>query len=162
LTGCSTATKKSEIDESDTSSLKQAIENFPKVDMKISLIDTNLKYGDNILIDISLTNNGNDIQKLLFDKPTLWATTGNVTDIKTKLSVLKYENKAMLSSQTYSEDELKDKYYYLEPGQTINGQYELTDIVVFNSADNSLPKGTYEVQLFYYSNPSNVLTIIIQ
>jgi hypothetical protein len=167
LTSCSTTTKKSKIIKSNTSTVNQTIENLPKVDMKISLIDTNLKYGDNILIEISLTNNCKEEQKLLFDKPKVstggpWATSGNVIDIKTKLSVLKYENKAMLSSQLYTEDQLKDNYYYLKPGQTIKGQYELTDIVVFNSSDNLLPKGTYELQLFYYSNPSNVVTIKIQ
>ncbi len=167
LTSCSTATQKSEIVNSDTSSVKQTIENFPNVDVKISLIDTVLKYGDNISLNISLTNNSNEEQKLLFDKPTVstggpWATTGNVIDSKTKLSVLKYENKAILSSQIYSEDQLKDNYYYLKPGQAINGKYELTDIVVINSSDNLLPKGTYELQLFYHSNPSNVVTIKVQ
>jgi hypothetical protein len=166
LTSCSTSTPKSEVVKSDTSSIKQTIENFPKVEMKISLIDTNLNYGDKILLNISLTNNSNEEQKLLFDKPTVstggpWATTGKVMDIDKKTSVLKYENKAMLSSQLYTEDELKDKYYNLKPGQTINGQYELTDIVVFNYSNNSLPQGTYEVQLFYYSIPSNILTIKI-
>ncbi len=167
LTSCSIATQKGEIVNSDTSSIKQTIENFPKVDFKISLNDTILNYGDNILLNISLTNNSNEEQKLLFDKPTIstgapWATTGKVTDINTKKSALKYENKAMLSSQIFTEDQLKDKYYYLKSGQTINGQYELTDIVVFNTLVNSLPKGKYEVQLFYHFNPSNVLTIKIQ
>lgn len=166
LTSCLISTQKSEVVKSDTLSIKQTIESFPKVEMKISLIDTNLNYGDKILLDICLTNNSNEEQKLLFDKPTVstggpWATTGKVTDINKNMSVLRYENKAMLSSQIYTEDELKDKYYYLKPRQNINAQYELTDIVVFNSSENSLPKGTYEVQLFYHLNASNVLTIKI-
>jgi len=145
----------------------QDIESFPKVDLKISLKDSVLNYGNNILLNIKLTNNGDEEQKLLFDKPMIstggpWATTGNVIDVKTKKSVLKYENKAILSSQIYSEDQLKDKYYYLKPGQTINGQYNLADIVVFNSSDNFLLKGIYDVQLFYYLNPSNVETIRVQ
>jgi hypothetical protein len=167
LTSCSTATQKSDIVNSDTESIKQAFESSTKVDFKISLNDTVLNYGDIILLNISLTNNSNEVQKLLFDKPRVstggpWMTTGKVTDIKTKRSMLEYENKAMLGSQIYSEEELKDKYYYLKPGQTLNGKYELTDIVVFNSMDNLLPKGTYEVQLFYYLNPSNIVTIKIQ
>jgi len=167
LTSCSTTTQKNEVVNSDTSSAKQTIENSSNVDIQISLNDTILNYGDKILLNISLTNKSNEQQKILFDKPVIstggpWSTTGKVTDINKKISVLKYENKAMLSSQIYMEDELKDKYYYLKSGQTINRQYELTDIVVFNTADNLLPKGTYEVQLFYHLNPSNVLTIIIQ
>jgi hypothetical protein len=167
LTSCSSPTQKSGVVNSDTSSIKQTIENFPNVDFKISLKDSILNYGDKILLNISLTNNSSEEQKVLFDKPRVstggpWATTGKVTENNTKKSVLKYENKAMLSSHIYSEDQLKDKYYYLKPGQAINGAYELTDIVVFNSLDNSIPKGTYEIQLFYYLNPSNILTIKIQ
>lgn len=167
LINCTKSNKKSDIINSDTKSITQTIENFPKVDLKISLKDTVLNYGDNIVLNIFLTNNSNKEQKLLFDKPWVstggpWSTTGEVMDIKTKMSVLKYENKAMLSSQIFTEDQLKDMYYYLKPGQTINRQYELTDIVVFNTKDNLLPKGMYEVQLFYHFNQSNVLTIIIQ
>lgn len=167
LTSCSTATQKNEVLNSDTSSIKNTIENSPKVDFNISLKNSILNYGDKILLNISLTNNSSEEQKLLFDKPVVstggpWATTGKVTDINKKISVLKYENKAMLSSQFYTEEQLKDMYYYLKPGQTLNGQYELTDIVVFNSGEGILPKGTYEVQLFYHFNPSNVLIIKIQ
>lgn len=167
LTNYSTATHKSEVINSDTSSVKQTVENSPKVDVKISLVDTNLNYGDKISLSISLTNNENEEQKLLFDKPRVstgdpWSTTGKVTDMNNKMSALKYGNKGMLSSQVYTEDELKDNYYYLDPGQTIKGHYELTDIVVFNSSDNLLHKGTYELQLFYHSNPSNVVKIKVQ
>jgi hypothetical protein len=159
--------QKSEIVNSDTSSIKKTIENFPNVDIKISVKDTLINYGDDLLLNISLTNKGNEEQKLLFDKPKVstggpWATTGNLIDVKTKKSVLKYGNKPILSSQIYAEEQLKDKYYYLKPGQTIKGQYELSDIVVFNSPDNLLPKGTYELQLFYHLNPSNVVTIKVQ
>lgn len=167
LASCSIVTQKEEIVNSDSASAKQIFDSFSKVDLKINLKDTVLTYGDKILLNISLTNNGNEEQKLLFDKPSVstggpWATTGNITDIETKKSVLKYQNKAILSSQVYTEEQLKDKYYNLKPGQTINRRYELADIVVFNSSDNLLPKGKYEVQLFYHLNPSNVVTIIIQ
>ena len=167
LTSYSMLTQKSDIRNSKTLSTKQSIENFPKVELEISTIDTILNYGDKIILTISLTNNSSEEQKLLFDKPKSstggpWATTGNVTDIKTNKSVLKYENKAMFSSQIYTEEQLKDKYYYLRVGQSISGQYELTDIVVFNSSDNLLHKGTYNVQLFYHLNPSNIVTITIE
>jgi hypothetical protein len=114
-----------------------------------------------------LTNNSNEEQKLLFDKPRVstggpWATTGKVTDTNKKLSVVEYENKAMLSSKVYTEEELKDNYYYLKPRQTLNRQYELTDIVVLNSPNKKLPKGNYEIQLFYYNNISNILSIKIK
>lgn len=167
MVSCNPKTEKNKIVNSDTLLAKKMVEKNSKVDMRISLKDTVLNYGDKILLDISLTNNSSEVQKLLFDKPAIstdgpWATSGFVTDIKTKLSVLKYCNKAVLSSNIYAEHELKDKYYFLKLGQTISGQYELTDIVVFNNSENLLPKGTYEVQLYYDFNPSNVLTIKIK
>lgn len=167
LISCSTTTQKNNPVNAETLVIKQAIESFPKVDIEIMLNDTALNFGDNILLKISVTKNGKEVQKVLFDKPSVstggpWATIGKVTDQKTKQSVLKYENKAMLSSQTYSEDQLRGKYYMLKPGQTISKQYELRDIVVFDYPANFLPKGTYEVQLFYNINPSNIITITIK
>jgi len=166
-TSYSTAIKKSKTSNSDASSVKQAIERVPIVDVKISLIDTVIKYGDKILLNISLTNNGNKEQKLLFDKPVIttggpWETIGYVIDAKTKLSVLELNNKAMLCSQIITEDQLIDEYYHLKPGQSINRRYDLTDIVVINFKDDLLPRGTYEVQLLYYTNQSNIVTFKIQ
>jgi len=121
LTSCSTAIIKSEIINSDTSYVKQTMERVPVVDVKISLIDTVLKYGDNILLNISLTNNGNKVQKLLFDKPVIstswpWEITGDVIDIKTKSSVVELKNKALLRSHIYTEDELKDAFLLFKSG----------------------------------------------
>lgn len=166
LSACSNSNQQDENSSIVNSPETKTLESSPKVDFKISLKDNILNYGDPILLNLSLTNNSSDVQKLLFDKPRVstggpWATTGKVTDINKKISVLKYENKASLSSLSYSEDQLID-YYYLEPGQSINKQFNLTDIVLFNSKTNSLPKGSYEVQLFYYLNSSNILPIEIK
>ena len=167
LTSCSNHNQKINIVDSDPINSQQIIKNFPKVDLRISVKDTLMKYGDKVLLDISLRNNGDEDQKVLFDKPKVstggpWATIGKVTDNKTKKSVLKYGNKAMLSSQFYTEEELKDKYYNLKPGQSIKRQYELNDIVIIDNSTNSLESGIYEVQLFYYNNPSNIIKVKIQ
>lgn len=143
------------------------IQDFPIVDFKISIEDTVLNYGDKIVLNINLVNKNNQEQKLLFDKPAvstggIWMTSGSVINAETKESMLEYENKAILSSQIYFEEELKDKYYCLKPNQSIGGQYKLTDFVVFNSPENLLPKGIYKVQLFYYNNPSNIITVEIR
>jgi hypothetical protein len=165
LANCSTTT--SENESVNTKEQGHSIESFPKVDVKIGLNDSVTNKGEKIMLNIKLTNNESEIQKLLFDKPSgstggPWATTGKVTNLKTKSSVLKYENKAMLSSQIYTEDQLKDHYYNLQPGQSIEGNYALSDIVVFNSKDNVLTSGTYEVQLFYHINPSNAVRLRIK
>lgn len=167
LSNCSTTVREKEVVHADPAYAIQTIDKNPQLDCKITLLDSVLNYGDKIWLDISLTNNSDEMQKLLFDKPATttggpWATSGKVQDIHRKISVLAYENKALLSSKIHLVAELEDKYYHLKPGQTINGQYALTDIVVFNTSDNTLPKGTYEVQLFNHSNPSNVVTLRIK
>lgn len=167
FTSCSTAIKQCELPRPETSYAQQTIEQVPIVDVKISLIDTALKYGEDIMLNISLTNNTKNEQKLLFDKPEIstggpWETTGEVIDIKTKSSVLKHKNKAMLSSNIFADSQLVSGYYHLKPGQTLSRRYNMMDIVVPDCEDNSLPVGTYEAQLFYHINPSNILKIKIQ
>ncbi|OAD92767.1 hypothetical protein A7A78_02340 [Aequorivita soesokkakensis] len=138
------------------------IENIPKVDVEIELNDSILNKGDKIILKIKLTNNGSEIQKLLFDKPITstggpWGTTGKVINLESKSSVLKYENKAILSSQFYTEVQLINYYYNLQPGQSIERKYALSDIVVFDTKDYILTSGKYQVQLFYNLTPSNTL-----
>ena len=167
LTGFAATTPNRNMGKTDSRATAQAIDRFPKVEVVLALKDTVLHYGDRIYLNISLKNKGNEPQKVLFDQPALstggpWAMSGRVTDIKTNRSVLKYENKAVVSSQLYTEDELNDKYYDLQHGQSIQRQYALSDIVVFDAANHCLPKGTYHLQLFYYSNPSNVVTFKIK
>ncbi len=168
LTSCVSASRPE--DESklvDTLSVQSKQNVSPKVEVKIALIDTIIKSGDRITLTIKLTNTGSINQKLLFDKPVIstggpWATSATVIDAKTKKSVLKYPNKVVLSSQIYPEDQLKDNYYNLIPGQSIEKEYELTDIVVFNSGSYKLPKGSYIIQLLYYNNFSNSLILTIK
>ncbi len=168
LISCSSVNKQERTDNLvDTLSVQYLLHDNPKVDVKIYLPDTTLNSGDSIHLNIILTNLGSTSQRLLFDKPVTstggpWATLATVIDNKTKKTVLKHQNKAVLSSQIYSEDELKDKYYNLMPNQAIEGKYNLTDIVVFNTDDNKLPKGSYTVQISYYGNVSNSLTFTIK
>jgi hypothetical protein len=152
---------------SDTLSIRETIDSFPKVTVTIAISDTVVKYGDNVMITMSLTNTAKSGQRLLFDRPAVstggpWSTTGWVIDKATRKSILRYQNKAILSSEIFEEDELQDSYYYLEAHQTISKQYELNDIVVFDTENYVLPRGTFEVQLFYYSNPSNVITVRVE
>lgn len=140
--------------------------------LEFSVKDTIISFGDLVELNISLTNKGHGTQKILFDKPRVstggpWAISASVTDRKTHRSVLKYENKAILSSQVYTQEQLKSQYYFLKPGQSVHGKYTLDDIVVFE--DNWLPKGTYDIQLLHTRGEkaadlvlSNVVTLTVQ
>jgi hypothetical protein len=134
-------------------SIQSKLNDNPKVDVKIYLPDTTLNSGERININVKLTNLSSTSQRLLFDKPVTstggpWATSATVINNQTKKTVLKHQNKAILSSHIFSEDQLKDEYYILKPNQSIEGKYNLTDIVVFNTDNNKLPKGSYTIQDF--------------
>ncbi len=173
LSGCISEVQKNEVAASKSEqyfaedvSNDPIIPKSPKLDVHIIMQDSILNNGDSVLLTITLSNDGSKIQRFLFDKPACstggpWGTTAKVVDKESGKSVLKYENKALLSSQIYTEEELQSHYYNLLPGQTIGKTYVLTDIVVFNESDYLIKAGTYEVQLFYYSNPSNVLTFTV-
>jgi hypothetical protein len=166
LTNCATEKTKNVL-PSDTLSIGETIDSLPKVAVKIAIADTVVKYGDNVMITMSLTNTAKNKQRLLFDKPAVstagpWSTIGWVTDKATGKSILRHQNKAVWSSEIYGEDELKDNYYYLQTNQTISRQYELDDIVVVDTENYVLPRGTFEVQLFYHNTPSNVLTVRVE
>tara|TARA_B100000795_G_C22548657_1_gene341622 strand:+ start:83 stop:625 length:543 start_codon:yes stop_codon:yes gene_type:complete len=162
LTNCTTKTSKNEALNKEEK--VQPIKNLPVVDVKITLNDSVTNKGEEIIINIKITNNENKVQKLLFDKPQIstggpWGTLGEVINLETKISVLKYQNKAILSSQVYVGEELNEHYINLQPGESIERDYILSEIVVFNSEDYILNSGKYEIQIFYHSSPSNTLTL---
>ncbi|MCH8555513.1 MAG: hypothetical protein LAT76_10160 [Schleiferiaceae bacterium] len=139
---------------------------IPKVDVKIAIANTQIFFGDEVVVRMQILNNSNIRQKLLYNQPKIpsggpWATTGRVTDKATQLSVVKLENKALLGSHFYTDEELEGHYLTLDPADQLSGYHKLTDIVVLQALDNKLPVGTYDLQLFYYSVPSNVLTFTV-
>lgn len=164
LMGCNSSEKSTKsIQIIDSSSILKNTFIKPRVNCRIALVDSVLSSEDTIRVSLQLTNTKKTEQKLLFDKPYApWATKGKVTDLKSKQSVLKHECIASLSSKFYYEAQLENLYYTLKTGQFLEKQFDLKDIVEFNSADNSLPPGTYEIQLFYYNNPSNCVKLRIQ
>ena len=164
---CSCRAQKIDDTKSHVLPPSQKIEKRPNVGFDVLLKDSVFNYGDKIFLTLSVTNISSDEQKLLFNKPRVstggpWETTGNITDMRTGKSVLKYTNRTILSSQIYTEDQLRDNFYFLKPGQTISGIYELNDIVVVNAPNSLLPKGAYRVQLFYYGIPSREVIIKIR
>lgn len=162
LTNCLVNTSKSDINKEKEQEFNQLIDSFPIVEVHIQLNDT-ISYGEEITLKAQLTNNKTVAQQIIFDKPAIpWAIGATVINTGTLKSVLKYDNRGILSSQLYTQQELKDMSSYLEPGQSIQQQFTLADIVVLNTKNTSLKSGTYSIQLFYYSNPSNTTTFTIR
>jgi hypothetical protein len=146
---------------------KNVLENCPKVDLKIKLSKDTFNIKDDIQIEMLLTNNSKTNQKFLFDKPK--SSTGgpawtwvSLTNVETKKSALKYANKKILESQIYTEEQLKDKYYVIKPGQTLKRKYSLYDLAVTTLESYQLEKGTYELQITYCNSSSNNLIFTIR
>ncbi|MGV1011811.1 MAG: hypothetical protein ACOYBS_05125 [Flavobacterium sp.] len=134
-----------------------------KLDVKISC-DNSVKYGQKLILEITLINNSKSNQKFLFDKPKSttngpWDTTLNIVDTNTNVSILKYQNKAILSSTAYREEQLKDYYYVLKPGEKISRRFDVLDLVVLDSSNDIINVGTYELQLYFGKNQSNKLNL---
>ncbi|MBK7883746.1 MAG: hypothetical protein IPJ81_08060 [Chitinophagaceae bacterium] len=118
-------------------------------------------------IIIKLTNSISSAQEIIFDKQiastgTPWGISAKVLDKKTGKSVLQYENIAAMESRAYLKEDLKDKYTQLPAGGFIEKKYKLTNIVAYGTPNDSLLPGTYSLQIFYYDNASNIVTLTVQ
>jgi len=146
---------------------KNALDNCPKLDLRIKLSKDTFNTKDDIQIEMLITNNSKTNQKFLFDKPKsstggpAW-TTVSLTNVKTKKSALKYANKKILESQIYTQEQLKDKYYNLKPGQSLKRKYSLFDLAVTTLESYQLEKGTYILQIIYCKSISNNLKFTIK
>lgn len=132
-----------------------------KLDVKISLDTNTIKFGEEIRINLTVKNDRSKTVRFLFANPSKsfgpWATSASLIDIQTNTSMIKLANKAVLHSQVYFEEELEEHYVYLCPGESISGTFDLTTIVSLNDKDQLLSRGSYRLQLFYYSIPTNEL-----
>lgn len=148
----------SDSDSTSSSSLKVSIE----------LNKTNYKIGENIKVYITLINNSYAEQKILLDRPKTcingaWYTKVNLTDALVGKSVLKYSCKSIICSNLYTKDELEHHYYILQKGHSLKKEFSLSNLVMYNTKDNKLPKGKYNLNLNYsiadYSIDANSNTI---
>jgi hypothetical protein len=142
------------------------VENSPVVDIEISMPDSVFSFGDSLPITIILKNSTDTVVKLLFDKPVTtgspWNTFVTLTDALSGKSVVKLGNLGVLSSQTYSEKDLEPYRITLAPGQSYSKDYDLSAIVIFDTEGYDLHRGTYDLQLLYYSNKSNTIRLTVK
>lgn len=143
------------------------LQNSPKIDFSIKLNKDTFKANEDIQIEFLLRNNTSKAQSVIFDRPK--STTGapaftfvSLIDRATGKSVLKYGNKRVLESQIYSEEQLKDSSYYLEPGALIKRKFSLFDLAVTSFSNYGLKEGRYELQIYYCTNQSNRLRFTIR
>lgn len=149
-----------------TNAQTDTVSKCPVVSVIAQLSSDTIKFGKDISVKITLTNKGKSIQSVWFDNPK--SSTGGpawtsviLTNKKTRKSVLKYQNKAILQSQSYSTEEIKNYSYQLKHGQMISRQFSLYNLVVLLDNKQKLDKGNYEMQLFYCDNVSNKIIFTV-
>ncbi|MEO8769447.1 MAG: hypothetical protein ABI402_05165 [Ferruginibacter sp.] len=141
---------------------------FPKVAVEISLRDSIFTSFEDIDITISLTNKEKKDQNILFDKPDKkiypWGVSISLEDEKGK-SFIKFASPEMVSTQLYTEKQLKKSGYYslLKANGSMKNIYALYAIAIYETGNNNkFPKGKYKLQLTYYGNVSNSISFELQ
>jgi hypothetical protein len=135
---------------------------FPKVVVEISLRDSVFTSFEDIDVTITLTNKEKKDQNILFDKPDKkiypWGVSVALEDEKGK-SWIKFASPEMVSSQLYTEKQLRKSGYYslLKTNESIKNVYALYAIAIYESAQK-IPKGKYKLQLTYFGNVSNTIS----
>jgi len=136
----------------------------PLIDVSIKLNSDSFTTKNNIVVDITLTNKTEILQKVWFDQPKL--STGGPAYTWVKLinktlgtSPLKYESSAILISQACSIDVVKTYLQPLKSGESISKKYALNKLAIFTSPD--LEKGIYEMSIIYWNNRSNTVNFTI-
>jgi len=138
----------------------------PNVAVEVYLAKTKFKFGEDILVTITLRNNTNKVQSVFFDRQLHNHDYPAMTSVKlinkvSGKSVLKYDSWAFLSSDLLSIEEIIAFSYRLNPTQHISNRFSLASLAPFKSMEPNLPKGSYELQIFYWSNGSNIIDFMV-
>lgn len=138
------------------------------IQLRIALAKQSFAPGEAIPIKITLTNRSVQTVRLWFDSPPLSTggpphTSVDLRDARTGKSVLRYVNKAVLSSQLYTTEQAASFEKPLKPGSSISRTYTLETLAVLSASDGRLRKGSYRLQVAYSEYPwSNALSFSVR
>lgn len=133
--------------------------------LEISSDKSSYRLGDTIFIKYRFSNISKTNQSLLIKD--YWGFPmgmGAMIKDKNDSSICHYPSRHILSSQLYTESQLRDYYKILKPGGFIEGQVKLQDIPVFKDfiKDNIMPVDKYKINLSYIWLISNAIMIEIK
>jgi hypothetical protein len=133
--------------------------------LEISSDKATYKTGEDIFINYKFTNISDSIQKIMIrDYWGFPMGMGIMITNSNDSSICKYPSRHILSSQIYTEKQLKAYYKKLKPKEIIEGQVKLQDIPVFKDfiTDKTLPQDTYNIRLTYIWLISNTIRIDVK
>ena len=133
--------------------------------IEISSEKSSYKLGDTIFIKYRFRNISQTDQNILIKD--YWGFPmgmGVMIRDKNDSSICKYSSRHILSSQLYTENQLKDYFKILKPDKIIEGRIKLQDIPVFKDyiKDNIIPVDKYKISLSYIWLISNTIMIEIK
>jgi hypothetical protein len=127
------------------------------VTTQIKVNRPSVKNIEELKINIKIINNSDSTQRVLFDKPNRkrpWSTCGYLFN-KAQEKITAVNCPDILSSSAYTLKELKDYFYYLNKGQTIDKDFRLVDLIWITKP---LSPGKYKFYIYYSGNKSNVIS----
>ncbi|MBZ4188075.1 hypothetical protein [Niabella beijingensis] len=139
----------------------------PTVNVQVKPEKDTFKRGEDIRLTIMLSNPSRVVQQVWFNKPRVSTGGPAFTSVKlvhkqTGLSPLKYENKAILSSQLYTVSQIAQFSQALKYGEAISGTYSLFNLVVLSDDKKQLEQGAYEMQVIFCSNKSAKINFVVE
>lgn len=144
--------------QTDTSLVKN-------IRLEISSVKSSYRLGEAIYVRYRFTNVSRVYQSILIRD--YWEfPMGMMAMIinSSNSSVCEYPSRHILSSQLYTESQLKDYYQIVKPGGFVEGQLKLQGVPVFKDyiKDNILPIDKYKVSLSYLWLSSNSIMIEVE
>jgi hypothetical protein len=138
---------------------------LPKISVRAIAEDSIYKHGDDPAFIITIVNTSDSVQRLLIDRPKLssggpWLTTADVKSLDVGSPKLKYMQNVLMNSQSYSQEELDSLAYVVAPGDSIACRYRLGDIISLNTPDHRLPKGRFEIRLYYAGTKAKEVVVV--
>lgn len=133
--------------------------------IEISSDKSSYRLGDTIFIKYRFRNISKASQSLLIKD--YWGFPMGMRAMirdKNDSSICHYPSRHILSSQLYTESQLKDFYKILKPGGIIEGQVKLQEIPIFKDyiKDGVIPVDKYKISLSYIWLISNTIMIEIK
>ncbi|MFN8714324.1 MAG: hypothetical protein ACK5Z2_15860 [Bacteroidota bacterium] len=141
------------------------IADTPHVKVHVTIPCSVFKAGDDIPITVSLRSTAKVAQRILFERKGfpyygLWRTYMRIDDLKTGISVLKYNSFELLHSQLFSESDVN---YIIGPDKTLSRSCKISNLAAIeNEKENRLKPGKYKVSLIYSNLESNEIIIEVK
>lgn len=132
--------------------------------IEISSDNSHYRQRDTILIKYRITNTSKNSQNIILKNYWGFPIGMNASIINNKnLNICQYSTRHILSSQLYTEDQLKEFERTIDSGKSIEGKVILHEIPVFKAEINQgiLPIDHYRVSLSFFGLTSNTIMIEI-